>query len=74
MNMPGFTAEVSIYRSTKGYLLTSAESSVQGVSFVKPQFLDEEVICGSCIHGRQFCRVFRGGHLIFRGWGPCGEV
>ena len=28
-------------------------------------------ICGSCINGRQFCRVFLGNRLLFRYWVSC---
>src|SRR5574340_322266 len=49
MDMPGFTAEAALYKSTRRYATASADIVTQNESVVRPQF------CGPCINGRRQC-------------------
>lgn len=56
MNMPGFTAEVSIYQSTATYLTGFFGSSADGVAVVQPQFRSRvRRQCGPCVNGTREC-------------------
>ncbi len=56
MNMPGFTAEVSIYQSTASYFTGSFGISADGGGVVQPQFRSHvRRQCGPCVNGTRFC-------------------
>jgi hypothetical protein len=75
MRMPGFTAEAAVDKPMGFYLTVPvAMSTGNGRSVVQPQqIIGEECyeICGLCVNGRQFCRMFCGPIVIWRGWVPC---
>ena len=53
MNIPGFTAEASLYRSTKCYAMASKGVTVGGEAVIEPQY------CGPCISGRRQCGAYQ---------------
>jgi hypothetical protein len=77
MNLPGFTAEASLYNSgNHDYRTSTFNFSVdsQAIQPAATEFDSSYDICGSCINGRQFCRGFEGGHLVYRGWFRCDDI
>ncbi len=62
MNMPGFNAETSLYRTRTKYLMIGAHGSLQGAGAVVPQM----PVCSKCSNfpiGKRVCcdiRVERG--------------
>jgi hypothetical protein len=74
MNIPGFSAEASLYKTSDyDYIATTLNSLVDSQKIQPALSYD---ICGSCFKtgphkGFQFCRGFDNGHLVYRGWFPC---
>jgi len=66
MNMPGFTAEVSVYRAAKQYLLAVAPSIARET--VAPQTLDDPWPPGQSCY--TMCRS--GGGTFWQCWYYCG--
>ena len=56
MKMPGFSAEVSAYRSTATYVAASFGISTDGGAYVEPQFRSHvRRQCGPCVNKKRDC-------------------